>query len=314
MIKEIFVCSKPLQYFNLLNVVKTMNCNSKKTLIIIGYFSNSKSFYRNVCRINNEWNRVLYVNNKYLSYLYLLFLSANNVYVEIENSTILGIVHFVKRFNVFVFEEGIATYLPHLYKKKSIINFLDRLLGVGDSYCTSTYLKGLFLYKPEVYRRIMNNSTAVLFQFRYDFISLLKMEQERLLSIFDIDYDHFPLFKISNKKILLYLTEWNVDCGVLKDIDNVRNSYDYVFIKPHPNNKVLSSELEKYDIISTPIMAEVLIAILLNNNNELTLYHHGSTSSIYFVNKLKSVVYPTHDDSIASFEGFDVNSISEMFL
>lgn len=310
---EIFICSKPLQYLNLLNVIKTIDNNCRKVLIIIGYFANSEQFYRNVYEKTSDWDKVYYVKNKYIAFLYLFLLSSINVYVEVDNSAVLGVVRFIKRFNVFVFEEGIGTYLPHAQRSETLLNSFYKLLGIGETYCTSKYFKGLFLYKPEVYTKIMGKNGVPLIKMKYDFLDLVEERKEQLLAIFEIDIKNDVIWTIKSKRILLYLTEWALDETILEQIEDNKDNYDYVFIKPHPHNKVVSPLLSGYNVIATPIMAEVLIATILYNENELTVYHQGSTSVIYFGGEIKSIVFPSKDISVTSYNGLDFQSLSILF-
>ena len=56
---DIYICSKPLQYFNVRNIGYG-NASSKKVLIILGHFRDAELFFHQVKTFDDTWNDILY--------------------------------------------------------------------------------------------------------------------------------------------------------------------------------------------------------------------------------------------------------------
>ena len=56
---DIYICSKPLQYFNVRNIGYG-NVSSKKILIILGHFRDAELFFHQVKKFDDTWDDILY--------------------------------------------------------------------------------------------------------------------------------------------------------------------------------------------------------------------------------------------------------------
>ena len=54
---DIYICSKPLQYFNVRNIGYG-NASSKKVLIILGHFRDAELFFHQVKTFDDTWNDI----------------------------------------------------------------------------------------------------------------------------------------------------------------------------------------------------------------------------------------------------------------
>ena len=58
---DIYICSKPLQYFNVRNIGYG-NASSKKVLIILGHFRDAELFFHQVKTFDDTWNDILFLS------------------------------------------------------------------------------------------------------------------------------------------------------------------------------------------------------------------------------------------------------------
>ena len=66
---DIYICSKPLQYFNVRNIGYG-NASSKKVLIILGHFRDAELFFHQVKTFDDTWNDILYFKDLFHLDLY----------------------------------------------------------------------------------------------------------------------------------------------------------------------------------------------------------------------------------------------------
>ena len=87
---DIYICSKPLQYFNVRNIGYG-NASSKKVLIILGHFRDAELFFHQVKTFDDTWNDILYFKDLFHLDLYLFFHPVNTLFVEVDASFVYGI-------------------------------------------------------------------------------------------------------------------------------------------------------------------------------------------------------------------------------
>ena len=80
---DIYICSKPLQYFNVRNIGYG-NASSKKVLIILGHFRDAELFFHQVKTFDDTWNDILYFKDLFHLDLYLFFHPVNTLFVDLN--------------------------------------------------------------------------------------------------------------------------------------------------------------------------------------------------------------------------------------
>ena len=107
---DIYICSKPLQYFNIQNIHCEFS-KARKVLIILGRFVNARLFFEQVKENNHYWDEILFFKNQFQMDMYLFLHPAKNLFVEVDNSFIYGIFSKLCRFErMYMFEEGFGSY------------------------------------------------------------------------------------------------------------------------------------------------------------------------------------------------------------
>lgn len=279
---DIYVCSKPLQYFNIRNI----RCDApsgKKILIFMDYFMDARTFYERVKKYDHTWSDVLFFSGRFQVYRYIFCHHAYNLFVELDATFFFGVLHSLGCFkNMFMFEEGFGNYRTDRYGKPShgLKKLIDRLTGVSVLAGESKFLTGEYLYLPDLYKTIFPNLNKDIRTFNKPFIAHLQDEIPFFLKLSDGYEDFLPL---KDKRIGIYLTSHHIDSNFIDAIKKDSPSLDLMYIKLHPHIKNIDG-LEQYQlkIIRSNIMIEFLLLILLNNGNKLTIYHDNSTSVIWF--------------------------------
>ena len=170
---DIYICSKPLQYFNVRNIGYG-NASSKKVLIILGHFRDAELFFHQVKTFDDTWNDILYFKDLFHLDLYLFFHPVNTLFVEVDASFVYGIFFKLSRFKrMYMFEEGFGSYRRDRFdNSKGLKNIINKLTGVGDHIGFSKFLTGQFLYLPDLYRSQFPGYSKSLKSFQKPFVKI----------------------------------------------------------------------------------------------------------------------------------------------
>ena len=107
---DIYICSKPLQYFNVRNIGYG-NASSKKVLIILGHFRDAELFFHQVKTFDDTWNDILYFKDLFHLDLYLFFSPSKYVVRRGRCFFCLWNIFKLSRFKrMYMFEEGFGSY------------------------------------------------------------------------------------------------------------------------------------------------------------------------------------------------------------
>lgn len=286
--RDIYICSKPLQYFNLRNI-DYRNPEAKNILVFHTRFIDGDTFFERVREYDHSWDEIVRVENWRQLYTYLLFHPAQRIFVENDKSFVYGIYHCLRRFRkMYLFEEGFGSYRnDRIDESGGLKRMINRLTGVGKHVGFSRFLNGQFLYLPDLYREIFPEYPKSLLPFSRPFVDQLNRELPFFQQLSD-GYESF--ITLRSKKIALYLTSHQVNENIIHELTGRKTDFDLIFVKPHPHLKNLE-EIEQYsiEIIRSNIMVEFLIQLLINNNNRLSVFHENSTSVIWFQNKIENI-------------------------
>jgi len=284
--KDIYVVSKPLQYFNVRNIVDR-DRRSHKTLIILGFFIDSDSFTDSVREYDDIWDEVIYMRSKPKEYFYLLFHRCDKLYVELDASFVLGVLSSFGCYKqMYIYEEGYGSYRRDRWGgAKGLKRWINHLTGVGERVAGfSRFLTGQYLYLPELYTKLFPGYDKPIYSFRKPFLKHLRDEKELFLKL-SAGYETFSA--LQNKKVGIYLTTHEINGVILEEILKQKSMYDVFFVKPHPHLRDLSL-FEKYNmnLVRSNIMIEYLLGCLIDNGNDVTVYHENSTGIIWFQDKI----------------------------
>lgn len=295
---DIYACSKPLQYFNARNIPESFHPGYKRILIIITYFYNADKFVEMVRANDKSWDEVVKVSSVASFYKYLLLHHFNSLIYGYDTSTVLGIIHMLRKYDFYVLEEGIGTYLPSdSGKKKNFIQTLvDNASGISTEWGHTKFVKGAFVYYPNLYKSLRIPKFEPL-DFAKPFVDKVREDEKFFMTLCGLL--NGELLSIKNGRILLYITEWNFNKDILEKMTQERMKFDYVIVKPHPHITDFSL-LDGYNfsIIKTNLMVEFLLSHWLGGNNKITVYHEGSTSIFYYKDFVDAIdLSPNRDNT-----------------
>lgn len=284
---SVYVCSKPLQYFNVRNLPRDKT--NKNILVIEDKFKDARKFYESVKEYDKSWNKIHFTDDRSKVFLLCVFkYRVINLYYYLDFMLrAASFLYAVPCKNIFTYEEGISAYRTDIFKNTA--NYkrkIRKLLGLSEFAGFHPRVKGIYVYAKEKYLKTFssfrNEQKLHPLSFNVSFQQMIKNNIELALKIFQFNAAH--VFKdVENKKVLLYITSWPLDVNVLKSINT--NEYDYCIIKPHPHIRNLQLPAHwnnnKTIVIESVILAEFIIEILIQQNNKLDIYHHNSSAVMY---------------------------------
>ena len=280
---DIYICSKPLQYFNICNIPKTGG--NKQVLVICDVFYRALDFADNVRKYDKHWDEVLFETNRGWIKSVLKY-KVDRLYFGID-STIVGALHFVKRSKFFLYEEGAGCYRQLRIQNK--YKWLAKLFGTGEVMGRSKYLQGVFVYYPSYYLSQIKPQCPAL-NFTYSYRENIQKNAKHYLQLCNIDIKEVPYLSIKDSKILLYITDWDYQISTIMRMEEEQKKYDYLFLKPHPHIKAENMPKKKgIEVLYTNIVVEVIIQIWLEQNNQVTVYHQDSTAITPFGKEIDSI-------------------------
>lgn len=280
---DIYICSKPLQYLNICNIPSSGN--NKKILIVCDAFYKALEFTDSIREFDKQWDRVILVKGWNWVFHVLRF-RVDKLYWGLD-TTIIGAVHFIKRFKFFMYEEGAGTYKQLRIQNRH--KLFARLFGTGEIMGKSKYLQAIYVYYPEYYVSRINPSCPVL-GFTLSNREIIKQNVNNYLRFYGFDKNNDPFLGIKNSNILLYITDWEFQISTIEHMREQKGNFDYLFIKPHPHIKTENIPvINGIDVIYTNIVVEMILQIWLEGNNKITVFHQDSTAIIPFGKEIHAV-------------------------
>ena len=253
-----------------------ISSSNKKILLVYNAFMGADRFAHYMRKYDKRWDKVILCNSRWW-FINLLFLNVENLFSPIDSS-FYGMLHFIFRFNLYLYEEGAGTY-NKLYINKRF-HLASKLFGTGLQMGHSKYLKGVIVYQPEFYKEQIHPTCKVL-KFQHTNSEIIKRESKLLFKVYANTLAEN--IKVKGKKILLYITDWDYDDEIIKKMVIMNPQYDISFIKPHPHRKREDLPyVENVEPIYSSILVEVLLQYWLDNGNTITVFHQSSTAIIPF--------------------------------
>lgn len=293
--KDVYICSKPLQYFNIKNIGNVDNSGDVKILIVEDAFLNASNYVDKIRRYDNYWDEVLLKDDLRDVYRWLLNNRIHRLYVDNDMSWLIYCLSLFRRIDeVYVYEEGIGSYSNvreyEVASNKSGLfrRVFRRLLGMGLHFGDSVFCKGIYLTKPDLYNRRFNSTKGRPFE-----VSFLQNLQRNETLFLHMTGGLPDILDISGKKVLIYATEWEIPSDILYKFKEESANYDICYIKPHPHIKHIEmEETDNIKVLKTPVMLELILSYLLKRNNNITVWHQYSTSVVHFLDYIESVPFP----------------------
>lgn len=274
---DCFICSKPLQYLNVKNIPR--NEGHKRVLVFIPNFVDGEDFVNKVRLYDKDWDEVVMVPTPLKSHLYILFHKCDVLYWGYDMGTFEGLLYKIKKFKFVYYEEGYGMYDTDIVVKGKFQRLVDNWLGVSMYKGHSKFVSSAYCYKPDKFLSIVK-PTYPVYSFALDFMKILECSMSLFLHVSSGDIGW--LAGIKEKKVVLYLTSWDINNKIVQDISSEDKNYDLILIKPHPHIRNFVIDFHNARIIRSNLMAEFVVLLLLKNNNRLTIFHEGSAAMQFF--------------------------------
>ena len=282
MSKSYYIVSKPLQYFNAINIRDDL---ASKICLIVDNFYEAETFFNNI-KNNRLWSDVIFFASAFDAYKWLKdrVNFGDNLFVDSDHGFRKTIwLSRIKSRNIYVYEEGIGSYRNDLIKsgyRNKLFKFFLKLFGFKEYMGGGAFTKGIIIYDIESHKKLVNSFNKVRIQFKLSFHEHLL--SDLVNSDFDLGNTELILERLSRKKVLMYLTDFEYNDKA--DLIHVQYS-DYVkILKPHPNIKNILDK-DQYDIIlDNSVLIELFIVKVVEEASELIVVHENSSSANYLKN------------------------------
>ncbi len=292
MYKNVFIVSKPLQYFNATNIATV----GYRICLLVNNFYDAENVYYKIKKDSLYWDKILFFETMQSAYRWVLDNKKDIEALFIDSdygATKYKILSQIRNIDIFLYEEGIGNYRKKL-KEKGVIGTLKEfsynLLGNRNYLGGSKYVKGIYLYDKNRFKNVHPNSLKPIYEFKESFIEHLKKFRDR--DVFLNKDTQKILDEVIDKKVFLYLTSWSI----FPQIEESLKEYsDYSkIVKPHPHiRKDTNSYFHKFDyVLKGSDIVEIFIYELLVKSEEVVVAHHGTSSLMYFLDcpKLKTTI------------------------
>lgn len=281
-----FIVTKPLQYFNCLNI-KTYG---KRVLIFVNSFYNANEFFIKTNEAHN-WDNSFFFNceNSAYKFIYKSLNKDDTLFIDSDYGiTSLLRLCRVKTKEIYVYEEGVGSYRDDLLSRHNysyVKNFLYKLFGVKNHMGGSRFVKGLYIYDVQKHIQMVPRFKNKRLSFEHSFIENLSLNTNFLL---DNDRINFYSEAFKDKDVHLYLTSWQFNEKIVAIFDKIRDesilSSVAFIIKPHPHMKSIDFNYKFCHVIPGDLMIEPLLQILSNKSSKLVVYHENSSCMQYLPN------------------------------
>lgn len=279
-----YIVTKPLQLLVALSIIEQSSPEIINTIIIVDGFNNSEDVYKRAKK--NLSNTILFEFAKSYDQAYKSIRNAGFDKILIDSDVggrkfITLFVHKIFNFQkkIAVYEEGYATYEANLNGCGRFFRLL-RFFGVGTYFGGSIFVDEVFLFQPDIYNKTFIRNKSQLSQINKKISNLINENIYSYLSIFVGDYRSLLKDIGSGNSCVLYLTEWLVDIELIDSLIGV----SILFIKPHPHiRSKINYENRNCKFISGSVPAELIVKLLTQNYEKVTVHHHGSSVERYII-------------------------------
>lgn len=284
---NVFLVSKPIQYFNSTNI----EVSGEKILYVIDNFYSSEELLERAI-LSKYWSKCVLMKSFPDAFSDLMSYKWNNLFIDSDYG--YSKHKYLRKFsgrNIFVFEEGLGTYTKDLRNviernlkltgikskiKNRILKTCYKLIGNQDYHGGNKFTKGVIIYDIEKHEKVFPKFPKKRYSFAKTFFEHLNNVDVR-----KVLYPN-PLNIISSRKYILYITSWKIDPEISVILDEYPGYYK--LLKPHPHIKEISKDIvDCFDeVIQGGYLVEFLIRDLITLSSDLVIIHNNSASLLYF--------------------------------
>ena len=286
---DIYYCSKVIQILNAINIASSNQfpIDDRRMIILKNFFHDfdldlMKKHYGHLFEeiiVIDSPEEVFVQSNKRPSHFF--------TYSDVGEEKVL--IKYVSADNVYVYEEGTATYFP-TYCFSWVVRVKALLRSRACHMGGSGVIDGLIVHYPKLWVKLHGkHSTVDLFKFDVDHVESLRKNRDKIYEIFN-----FNGFLISNEYSNIALLSLSVPEQVnalFSDNSHLLEKYDLILINPHPGYSVDElSLLIDCDYIVLNSITEYIIMDLLSLGVEFDYLHDCSSVAMYFRKGFKNII------------------------
>lgn len=290
--ESIFICSKPLQFFNCASIIKYYNIQKASIIIVNKSISDCNMFLDFIYSSSyRDLFQFVYVVDTHVdAEKKLCALSFETLFIEDDRTSFYGLFAQHKRKYLCVFEEGVSTYYSS-YKYK--MGFLKKTKWAILSYFQKS---GMQFGEGEKTDYVLVTSAHVFKLLNKKLSSKVIVFPGIVNEVLDElnewrDYIRKYLPQIEGDYVALVLGTWGSgwDSEVL--LSDIKKNCTKVIFKPHPHDGSAWTGNCIHVLNETWVPAEVYILILEQLSEKLVVYHYSSSSFFYCMNVCKNVKF-----------------------
>ncbi len=294
---EVYLVSKPIQYVNCLGVMKTKSSNVRNVLFILQNFNDSEESTRKINNSNIGWDSVISVVNRSEFISQIKKLNPTRVYVDNDLHKFGRLLTTVNA-KITVYEEGWGTYRESLNDvtsstlKNTFIRMLSFMGYFNDFHGGNVNTSEILVYDKAKYASVHPEIKVLPFS-------------ETLSEVITTYFEHFKSVFMFEEEIFegsfyFLMTPNIINNQVLATLEKL-SSLNKTYVKLHPNLKKLPIKNENLVCLKGTYPSEILIAKLLGNKKLIKIYHHNSSSVMYF--KAQSELFENYSRDPNQFNG-----------
>lgn len=288
--KSCYIVTKPIQYINATNIEDI----NDKDCYITNTFSDAEKFAIEMKDLSNHWKNIFIVRTKHRALINVLRRKSeySNLYLDSDVGIILRLLLvLLYPIKIYVYEEGLASYIPEVRQKVRFINVFKFLIDffLGKNWSGGSFrTEGIYVYHPNAFKTLVNKSIKIqILPFKKPLINHLN-------SLPDIrnfySQDKFDYLK--GKNILLYLTSWTLNPLYEELYHMYPNFIKIIKLHPHIKKESVPNELFHFDYYpDSTIPAEILISTFIELAEKIVIIHEGTAAMLNFVGEDKIIEY-----------------------
>lgn len=288
------IIGKPLQYMIASCCFSAMD-HKNINLIVMDSFLGASQTVNNILKLN-RFNKVFFCRGRLSSFfLASFFARSNDLLIDSDvGFRIYFYLLFYKVFNlranIWVYEEGVGTYIYDLEKytwrgtklgkiKKNIAN----IIGVASQFGNSVFTSGIYLYNRDY---IVNNKKNKVFEIKLTLMNYINSNIDELERLFALEgYLTLPY----HSKAVIYLSNHEISPSIDRTLCEFSNYLK--LCKPHPHLK-RDVNLVCFDFfLEGGVPVELYLARAIEIYDEIVVLHHGSSTKDYYFNKKIKYIY-----------------------
>lgn len=284
--ENLFIFNRPLQYLNIKGILHSLDKNDNNILLVHANFNSGQDFCKHIRKYDDVWSEVLLISSKKDLLKEVVFRKISRLFINSDLGFDQVICWMSFADEVYVYEEGWGTYNQKVKPESLLIKLKSipyKLIGSGNAMGHSRLTKGIFIYKLDLYNQLFPYYKGEVIKFETSYPERISKERSFFQSLYNYEEE---ISDLKGMNILIYATGWKISQDVVRDIKNSKSNFDMVLLKLHPHIRDYNSINLESRSLNQNVMLEFYLDQLLEQHNNITVYHDNSFSVFYYLDKV----------------------------